>query len=70
MSKYNRPFITDPNVEIPGTTMEERLKKYEKEKQEYSRIREEEFLNTPDILDVFINCSDRICRFFSKQKTK
>ncbi len=70
MSKYKRPIITDPNINIPGTTMKERLKKYAEEKQEYARIREEERLNEYCIIDVFFNCIDKINNAFSKQKTK
>ncbi len=70
MSKRNRPIISDPYVEIPGTSMEDRLKKYEADKQEYSRIREEELLNGPCLIDDFMNCIDKIRNFFSKQKTK
>lgn len=70
MSIYKRPTITDPNIEIPGTTIEDRLQKYENEKQEYSRIREEERLNSYGMIDIFLDCTDIICKLFSKQKTK
>ncbi len=52
--KSNRPIIEDPNVDVPGTTMEERLKKYDDQKQEYSAIREEERLNAPTTLEKII----------------
>ena len=70
MSNKIRPFITDPNVPTPGTTMAERLQKYEEEKQEYSRIREEERINAPDILDTFIGYAHKIYNMFKQQNTK
>lgn len=68
MTKNNRPIISDPNENISGTTMKERLKKYADEKQEYSRIREEERLNTPSILDKFIDGIDKIKTLFTKKQ--
>lgn len=68
MTKNNRPIISDPNENIPGTTMKERLKKYADEKQEYSRIREEERLNTPSFLDKFIDGIDKIKALFTKKQ--
>lgn len=68
MTKNNRPIISDPNENIPDTTMKERLKKYADEKQEYSRIREEERLNTPSFLDKFIDGIDKIKALFTKKQ--
>lgn len=68
MAKRQRPIITDPNIEIPGTTMAERLKKYEKQKAEYSRIREEEWFEEPNLIDSFLNGIERIKKLFSKKK--
>ena len=70
MSENTRPIISDPYTEIPGTTMEERLKKYHADTLEYSRIREEELLNAPSIIDNFMDCIDKIRNIFSRQKTK
>lgn len=70
MSNKTRPVISDPNVAIPGTTMAERLQKYEEEKQEYSRIREEERINAPDLLDTFMEHAQKILNWFKYQNTK
>ena len=70
MAKKQRPIITDPNIEVPGTTMEERLKKYDQEKAEYSRIREEEWIEKKDIIDSFLNGIDKIKKLFSRKKTQ
>lgn len=48
------PFVEDPNVNVPGTTMEERLKKYEDQKQKYSAWREEQRINEPTTLEKII----------------
>lgn len=70
MAKKQRPIITDPNIEVPGTTMKERLKKYDQEKAEYSRIREEEWIEKKDIIDSFLNGIDKIKKLFSRKKTQ
>lgn len=70
MAKKQRPIITDPNIEVPGTTMEERLKKYDQEKAEYSRIREEEWIEKKDIIDSFLNGIDKIKKLFSRKKVQ
>jgi len=70
MAKKQRPIITDPNIEAPGTTMEERLKKYDQEKAEYSRIREEEWIEKKDIIDSFLNGIDKIKKLFSRKKVQ
>ena len=70
MSKYKRPIITDPNIEIPGTTMKDRLQKYENEKQDYLHIREEERLNAYGMIDIVLDGMDKLRHMFSKQKTK
>ncbi|MBO5662744.1 MAG: hypothetical protein J6S12_02695, partial [Alphaproteobacteria bacterium] len=59
MTKNNRPIISDPYIEIPGTTMEERLDKYHEDKMEYSRIREEERLNAPIFIFSGIDTFDQ-----------
>ena len=69
MTKNNRPIISDPHIEIPGTTMEERLDKYHSDKMEYSRIREEERLNAPSFVFLAIDTFDKIKDFF-KPNTK
>lgn len=48
--------------------MKERLKKYEEEKQEYSRIREEERLNAPSLFDKFLDGLDKIKALFTKKQ--
>ena len=70
MAKTQRPIISDPNIEVPGTTMEERLKKYDQEKAEYSRIREEEWIEKKDIIDSFLNGIDKIKKLFSRKKVQ
>lgn len=69
MTKNDRPIISDPYIEIPGTTMEERLDKYHEDKMEYSRVREEERLNGPSFIFSVIDTFDKIKDFF-KSKTK
>lgn len=70
MAKKQRPIITDPYIEVPGTTMEDRLKKYEEEKAEYARIREEEWLENDKggIIIAFLEGIERIKNLFSKKK--
>lgn len=71
MTKNTRPIISDPNVKIPGTTMEERLSQYCNEKKEYSRIREEEYLDGPSVVFTVIDTIDKITNFIkSKYKTR
>lgn len=70
MAKRQRPIITDPYIEVPGTTMEDRLKKYEEEKAEYARIREEELIEKKDIIDSFLNGIDKIKKLFSRKKVQ
>ena len=69
MSKKERVFIEDPNEPIDGTTMEERLKKYEKQKLEYAAQREEEWLNEPSTFDKFMAGIKKIAAKLSKKKT-
>ncbi len=67
MKKNDRPFIADPNIVIPGTTLDERLDRYHDEKMEYSRVREEERLNAPSfIFSVF----DTVDNFFNFLRSK
>ena len=68
MAKSQRPIITDPNIEVPGTTLEQRLRKYEEEKAEYSRIREEEWITEPSILDSFLHGIENIKKMFLTKK--
>ena len=69
MTKKERPIIEDPNEPIDGTTMEERLKKYEKQKLEYAAQREEEWLNEPSAFDKFMAGIKKIAAKLSKKKT-
>lgn len=69
MSKKERVIIEDPNEPIDGTTMEERLKKYEKQKLEYAAQREEEWLNEPSTFDKFMASIKKIAAELSKKKT-
>ena len=69
MSKKERVIIEDPNEPIDGTTMEERLKKYEKQKLEYAAQREEEWLNEPSTFDKFMAGIKKIVAKLSKKKT-
>lgn len=63
----NRILIEDPYEEIPGTTMQERLEKYEMQKQIYSTQREEEWINQPSTL---FNIVDNICDIKNKLSQK
>jgi hypothetical protein len=66
-----RPIIRDPHEEINGDTMEHRLALYEKDKQEYARIREEEFLNAPGTIETIISFIKDAKNFlFPKNKSR
>lgn len=56
----NRIIIEDPNDPVPGTTLDQRLKKYEEQKQEYSAQREEERLNAPTTIEKWIASLKRL----------
>lgn len=69
MPNKERVFIEDPNEPIDGTTIEERLKKYAKQKLEYAAQREEEWLNEPSTFDKFMASIKKIAAELSKKKT-
>lgn len=69
MARKDRIIIEDPNEPIDGTTMEERLKKYDNQKLEYAAQREEEWLNAPSTFDKFMAGIKKIAAKLSKKKT-
>ncbi len=58
-----RPIIRDPYTEVEGTTMDQRLKIYEEDKQEYARVREEERFNAPTTIDTIMTFLERTKKF-------